>query len=137
MADIFTKEKRSEIMALNKPKDTKLEKLVFSELRKRKIYFQKHYRTLAGIPDIALPRKKKAVYVDGDFWHGYNYSVLNRPLPSTYWEPKIKRNIARDKAKTELLESLGRKVLRIWEHELNKKNFDETIGKIVAFLKSS
>ncbi|RZD19594.1 MAG: hypothetical protein EVG15_00760 [Candidatus Acididesulfobacter diazotrophicus] len=76
MMDKFTKEKRSEIMSNIRSQNTKVEILVFRELRKRKIYFQKHYKKAIGNPDIALPRKKKAVFIDGDFWHGYQFSKL-------------------------------------------------------------
>jgi len=74
MADVFTPKKRSEIMSKIRSENTKAEVLVFRELRKRRIYFQQHYKRIAGNPDIALPQKKKAVFIDGDFWHGYQFS---------------------------------------------------------------
>jgi len=89
MPDKFSKEKRSEIMSRIRSKNTKAEITVFRELRKRGIYFQKHYKKIAGNPDIALPRKKKAVFIDGDFWHGYNFSKLKERLPKKYWLEKI------------------------------------------------
>ncbi len=69
MADVFSKAKRSEIMSRIRAKDTRIEKTVFSYLRKKKIYFQKHYSKVAGNPDIALPAEKIAVFINGDFWH--------------------------------------------------------------------
>ena len=48
-------------------RNTKAEVLVFRELRKRGLYFQKHYKRVKGSPDVALPRKKRAVFIDGDF----------------------------------------------------------------------
>ena len=62
--DVFTKKKRSEIMSKIRSKNTIIEKIAFSELRKAGIYFQKHYKKIAGNPDIALPRKKMAIFVD-------------------------------------------------------------------------
>lgn len=59
MADIFSAKKRSEIMSRIHSKETAAEKIVFSNLRKNKIYFQKHYSRITGTPDIALPRKRK------------------------------------------------------------------------------
>ena len=53
-------------MSKIRSKNTKIENLVFKELRKRKIYFQRHYKKCAGSPDIALPKKKIAIFIDGD-----------------------------------------------------------------------
>lgn len=136
MPDKFSKEKRSEIMSRINSKNTKAEIIVFRELRKRGIYFQKHYKRIEGNPDIALPRKKKAVFIDGDFWHGYDYEKLISRLPKEYWKEKIIRNVERDKKYTLSLKNKGWQVLRVWEHEV-KKDFDNTIEKIITFLKYS
>lgn len=70
MADVFSKAKRSEVMSKIRGKNTKAELVVFRYLRKEGVYFQKHYKRALGSPDIALPLKKRAVFIDGDFWHG-------------------------------------------------------------------
>ncbi len=87
---------------------------------------------VAGCPDIALPRKKKAVFIDGDFWHGYQFSKNKKRLPKKYWQDKIEGNIKRDKYNRSKLEKEGWAVLRVWEHEI-LKNFDETMSKIINF----
>lgn len=133
MSDIFAKKKRSEIMSKIRGKDTKVELAVFRELRRRKIYFQSHYRTSAGSPDIVLPRKKIAVFIDGDFWHGYRFADRRDKLPKKYWVGKIESNMARDKRNRAKLRRMGWRIMRIWEHDVNK-NFDKTIDKIVSFL---
>ena len=135
MTDVFTPKKRSEIMSKIRSKNTKVEVLVFRELQKRKIYFQKHYKRAVGNPDIALPRKKKAVFIDGDFWHGYRFSKQKERLPKKYWREKIENNIKRDKRVRTKLKREEWQVLRVWEHEV-LKNFDEAINKIINFLKS-
>jgi DNA mismatch endonuclease (patch repair protein) len=135
MPDKFSKEKRSEIMSRIKSKNTKVENTVFCELRKRGIYFQKHYKKVAGNPDIALPRKKKVVFIDGDFWHGYNFSKLKERLPKKYWLEKIENNINRDNNNNLQLRENGWEVLRIWEHNINE-NVDKAIEKIIDFLRS-
>ena len=134
MPDKFSKEKRSEIMSRIRSKNTKAEITVFRELRKRDIYFQKHYKKVASNPDIALPRKKKAVFIDGDFWHGYNFSKLKERLPKKYWLEKIENNINRDNNNNLQLRENGWEVLRIWEHSINE-NADKAIEKIIDFLK--
>lgn len=133
MPDKFSKEVRSQIMASIKQKNTKIEILVFRELRKRGIYFQKHHKKIIGTPDVALPRKKIAIFIDGDFWHGFRYPIWKNRLSSKYWRKKIERNRERDKQTFLTLRKQGWKVLRVWEHELSK-NFDNTISKIVTFL---
>jgi len=120
-------------MSQIRSQNTRVEILVFRELRKRGIYFQKHYKRAVGNPDIALPRKKKAIFIDGDFWHGYQFSKLKKRLPKKYWLKKIERNIERDKVNRAKLRKGGWKVLRIWEHQMGK-NFNKTIKKIVNFL---
>jgi len=120
-------------MSKIRSQNTKVENLVFRELRKRKVYFQKHYKKAIGNPDIALPSKRKTIFIDGDFWHGYQFLKLKQRLPRKYWLAKIERNIKRDKSYRTKLKNEGWKVLRIWEHELLEKP-DKTMDKIVAFL---
>lgn len=131
--DIFPKLKRSEVMSKIRSKNTKIELLVFSELKKRGVYFQKHYSKVVGKPDIALPRKKKAVFIDSGFWHGYKYYALKPKLSQKFWRDKIERNANHDKQVNRKLKKDDWKVLRIWDHQL-KKNLNATIDKIVVFL---
>lgn len=132
--DVFTKKKRSEIMSKIRSKNTKAELIVFKELRKRKVYFRKHYKKVAGSPDIALPRKKIAIFIDGDFWHGKNFKKEEKRLPRKYWRDKIKSNILRDKRNRNLLRRQGWKILRVWESEI-VGNKDFLINKVNEFLK--
>jgi len=133
--DKFKKAKRSEIMSKIRSQNTKIENLVFCEIRRQKIYFQKHYKKIIGSPDIALPRRKMAIFIDGDFWHGYNFAALKKRLPKKYWISKIENNIKRDCRNRRLLRQRGWRVLRIWEHEL-LKNKEKTLHKVISFLKT-
>src|SRR3989344_4573043 len=128
MADIFTKKKRSEIMGRIKSKNTNIERAVFSLLHKNKIYFQKHYKKILGTPDIALPSKKIAIFIDGDFWYGYCYSEWKSRLTNKFWTDKIERNMGRDEKYRRILRQHGWKVMSIWEHEIIK-NPDVTLTK--------
>jgi len=121
-------------MSKIRSQNTKVENLVFRELRKRKIYFQKHYKKAIGNPDIALPRKKKAIFKDGDFWHGYQFLKLKKRLPKKYWLKKIENKIKRDKINRYNLRKNGWRVLSIWEHELCN-NFDKSLENVIKFLK--
>jgi len=136
MADKFSKDVRSHIMAAIRQKNTKPELKVFKELRKRRVYFQKHYKKVVGTPDIALPRKKIAIFIDGDFWHGFRYPLWKSRLPSKFWKNKIERNRLRDKETFSILRTKGWKTLRVWEHQVNN-DFDKTMQKITNLLKQN
>lgn len=129
MADIFDKAKRSEVMSRIGSKNTKAELVAFRYLRKRSVYFQKHYKRAPGSPDIALPRKKKAVFIDGDFWHG---RTLNRLMKrrkndrNDYWIKKITRNMERDKEQEKILGETGWKFIRVWDSDILRKRTQST-----------
>ena len=131
MADIFTKKKRSEVMARIRAKNTTPEKTVFRALRAGGIYFRTHYKRAVGTPDIAIPKKKIAIFIDGDFWHGYRYPTWKHKM-KPFWCAKIERNRARDKRTFAKLRREGWKVLRVWEHELAKKRVVRTIERLIA-----
>lgn len=133
MADVFSKEKRSEIMSRIRSKETGIEKIAFAYLRKNKIHFQRHYSKVAGKPDIAVPSKKIAVFIDGDFWHGYRFGVWRNRIPKVYWRDKIQNNITRDQKNRRKLRREGWKVLRVWGHQILEKR-EESLAKIALFL---
>lgn len=136
MTDVFSREKRSEIMSRIRSKDTVAEKIVFKELRLRKIYFQKHYPRVPGKPDIAQPRKKKAVFIDGDFWHGRDIKRVEKSRgKNDYWTSKLKSNALRDRQQTSELLQKGWSVLRVWESDIKRKRTrDKKIDEISNFL---
>jgi len=133
MKDKFSREKRSEIMSLIKGKNTKLELIIFQELKKRKIYFKKHYEKVIGSPDLAFPDKKKAIFIDGDFWHGWQYPKWKKKLTSDFWVRKIDSNRKRDVKINRILKKKGWKVLRVWEHQI-KKEKEKMVERIITFL---
>lgn len=136
MADVFDKAKRSEIMSRIRSKNTEAELIVFRFLRKKGIYFQKHYARCIGCPDIALPRKKKAVFIHGDFWHGRD---RERKVKSNtaYWLSKIAGNIERDARQRKSLKKEGWRILIAWESDLKrKKTRQKQLERIEKFLKS-
>ena len=84
-------------MSRIRSKNTDIEKSVFSFLKNKGIRFRRHYKNVSGNPDIAVPPAKKAVFIDGDFWHGYKFNKSKQKLPKKYWLQKITNNIKRDK----------------------------------------
>lgn len=78
------------------------------------------YGKVIGRPDLAWPRRRVAVFVDGAFWHGHR--SRHRPGRSgTYWDEKIERNVARDRRVDGELRALGWTVLRFWDFEIRKQ----------------
>ncbi len=139
MVDIFTKKKRSQIMASISGKETKPEISVRSFLFKQGYRFRKNVKTLPGKPDIVLPKYKTVILIHGCFWHGHNNcGKASRPTSNIdFWESKIQNNIDRDEIVENELKKLGWIVIKIWECELkNKKIFDRTMNKLTTKLKN-
>jgi DNA mismatch endonuclease (patch repair protein) len=119
-------------MAKVRQKDTDLELLVRSELHRRGFRFRKHLKELPGCPDLVLTRRKIAVFIDGDFWHGYRFPEWARRL-RPFWRAKIKRNRERDLSNFRKLRRRGWRVVRLWQHEL-KKDLEGSIRRITSLL---
>ncbi|MDD5428487.1 MAG: DNA mismatch endonuclease Vsr [Candidatus Omnitrophica bacterium] len=98
-------------------KNTSFERSIFQLLKKKGFKFKEHYKII-GKPDIAFPKKKIAVFLDSDFWHGWNFPRWKNRLPKVYWREKIACNIERDKKKRKALQRNGWKVIRVWEHQV-------------------
>lgn len=135
MADNLTKAQRSYCMSRVKSKDTSFERTIRSELHQRGYRFRKHVSSLPGKPDIVFPTQKIAVFIDGDFWHGYRLPLWEHQL-SDFWKNKIKKNQQRDKKNFRTLRGMGWRVIRIWQHEI-KRDLNACILKIITAVESS
>ena len=100
---------------------------------------------LPGKPDVVLPSRKLAIFIDGDYWHGNQWKLrghtcLEEQFESTksgnkeYWLKKIRRNMERDSRRTADLVAEGWTVLRFWESDI-KKRLEECIEMAVAVAK--
>lgn len=134
LADRVSVEKRSYIMSRIRSKNTKPELVVFRFLRAEHVYFKKHYDRIKGKPDIALPRKKKAVFIDGDFWHGKVLETRGDRL-SEYWIGRLRRNMERDRVRRSEMTNAGWQIFQVWESDLMKSP-KEFLPKIKHFLLS-
>ncbi len=132
MNDVFSKEKRSEIMSHIRSKDTKPEIAVRKYLFSKGFRYRKNDKRYPGTPDIVLPKYKTVIFVHGCFWHGHEgckYAII--PKTNTeFWIKKIEKNNDRDSTNIEKLEKLGFMVIVIWECEL-REHKDETLNKLV------
>ena len=84
-----------------------------------------NYKKLPGSPDIAVKKYHIAVFVDGEFWHGYDWENRKPKLKRNreYWIEKIEENMARDARVDKELISMGWIPLHFWSKEV-KKNLD-------------
>jgi DNA mismatch endonuclease, patch repair protein len=149
MADVFTKRKRSEVMARirgrgNKDTEVALAKL----LRANGISGWRRHQAVIGKPDFIFRKERVAVFVDGCFWHGcpihsspakwLKKSSMTDASPSSkrrrsgraFWTQKMASNIARDRFVNRQLRKAGWKVVRIWEHELGRKGSQRAVERI-------
>lgn len=121
MADIFPKEKRSDIMSKVKSKNNRsTEQKMVSLFKREKITGWRRQWDIIGHPDFVFLNKKVAVFVDGCFWHGCPKCYKTPKSNSQFWDDKILRNIKRDNKNNRLLRKNGWSVFRIKEHELKK-----------------
>lgn len=121
-----TAEQISYNMSRVKNKDSEIELMLRRELWKRNIHYRKNVKTIFGKPDIVFKGKKIAVFVDSEFWHGYDWEHRKDDIKSNrdFWIPKIERTIQRDLEVNAHLESEGWLVLRFWGKEIKKNLLD-------------
>lgn len=120
VSDIYTPEKRSEIMSRIRGSNTKPEVRVRSLLHRLGYRFRLHRRDLPGTPDIVLPRHRAVVFVHGCFWHRHP-GCKRTTMPKKnreVWEQKFERNVERDQRASTQLQALGWNVVTVWECEL-------------------
>jgi len=119
MRDVFTKAKRSQIMAAVRSRGNKATELRLAAiLRAHGITGWRRHQPLPGRPDFVFQRARLAVFVDGCFWHGCRWHCRMPQGNRDYWQRKIALNTARDRRTNRLLRAEGRRVLRIWGHSL-------------------
>ncbi|SEO15516.1 DNA mismatch endonuclease, patch repair protein [bacterium A37T11] len=73
MADVHSKTIRSYNMSRIRSRDLKPELLLRKALLAKNIRFRTHAKELPGKPDIVIRKDKLAIFVDGEFWHGYDW----------------------------------------------------------------
>ena len=109
-------------MASIKGKDTKPELAFRKALWKAGIRYRVNYKQLPGRPDISNKGLRFVVFIDGEFWHGYNWAEKKSKIKTNrdFWIPKIERNMQRDRSNDLKLKEMGYKIFRFWEHEVRK-----------------
>ena len=136
--DVFTPEKRSEVMSAIRSRGTKpelaVERIVTNTLPRWKI--ECHPASIAGRPDIYVPSLRLAIFVEGCFWHSCPAHGRFPKSNNGYWEEKLRANVARDRRVARALRSQGIGVWHVWEHSLRKSCLATTDARLSRRLRS-
>lgn len=134
-AGFYTTKQRSKTMSKIRGKNSVPELLLRRALWAKNIRFRIHRKDLPGRPDIVIEKYKLAIFVDGDFWHGYEWEKRKPKTNESFWIPKIERNMQRDRYANEALNEMGYTVMRFWEHEVIK-NLELCINQILLYVET-
>jgi len=127
---------RSKLMSGIRSKNTFFERDFIKALRKlTSLRFSTHVTAIKGKPDIVFRGQKICVFLDSDFWHGWQYPRLKHLLKNDFWRNKIESNRLRDRDTTRHLRRLGWRVIRIWEHSI-KQDRQRELAKILHHLQT-
>lgn len=136
MADNHTQEVRSRNMSHIRSTNTKPEEKVRKYLFSKGFRYRKNVKTLPGKPDIVLPKYHTVIFVNGCFWHKHDCPRFVWPSShEEYWIPKINGNVERDRKNHQLLQKMGWNVLVVWECELKKEIFYDTMFELERTIK--
>lgn len=135
MADVFSRAKRSAVMARIRSKGNfETEMAMIRLFRQEGITGWRRHQVVSGRPDFIFRKARLAVFVDGCFWHRCpHHGTLptnNRP----YWKRKLERNCERDKQVNRELRKRGWTIIRIWHHELSSKNRAKLLRRLTRAL---
>lgn len=134
--DKQSSQSRSSQMSKIRSKNTKFEENFINLLNIQfSNKFITHARALKGNPDIVFEKEKVCIFLDSDFWHGWQFPRWKHLLKDDFWRDKISNNRKRDIKNTRLLKKEGWKVVRIWEHEI-KTNQEKILIEIQKSLES-
>ena len=99
--------------------------------------YRLNYKKFPGSPDIAITKYRVAVFVDGEFWHGYDWENRKTKLKRNreYWIAKIEENMARDIRNDEKLRAMGWTPIHFWEKEV-KKDLIACVNQIKRIIES-
>ena len=136
MSDVFSQEKRSQVMKAVKSRNTKTTELKMIEIFKELhiIGWRRTY-PLIGKPDFVFPKKRIVIFVDGCFWHGHDCRNVTPSDNGEFWKTKRIYNKKHDEKVTQTLVQKNWIVIRIWECELKKKNREVLLDKISLLLR--
>lgn len=131
MPEVFSPDKRAEIMSRVRSENNRLTEVRLLEFfRKHSITGWRRHYPLFGKPDFVFPKKRLAVFVDGCFWHSCPKHRSQPVNNSVFWRSKLLRNKRRDRLVNKTLKDEGWCVLRVWQHELLRKNEGSLLRRV-------
>src|SRR2546425_11489461 len=119
MTDIWSSQKRSQVMASIRSTDSSPERILRTCLRRARIPYST-YGNLPGTPDIVIKASKLAIFVHGCFWHGCPHHYRGPQSNVKYWSAKLQRNRARDRTNASRIRALGWRTTVVWECQVNR-----------------
>lgn len=135
MADVFTKSKRSLVMSRIRGRGNKdTEGALAALLRRNRIFGWRRHPAIFGKPDFVFAKLRLVVFVDGCFWHGCPRHATQPGNNAAFWLKKLAGNQVRDRLVSRTLRARGWTVVRIWEHELTKKNQPRLLRRLRRFV---
>lgn len=132
MADVLTEKQRKYNMSQIKSKNTKPELVLRKLLSENKIKGYRLHKNIPGKPDLVFTKRKLAIFIDGCFWHKCPKCFIKPETRTDFWLKKITGNVKRDKEITYKLQEQGWKILRFWEHQLEK-----TPSRVISKIQNS
>lgn len=134
MADNLSPEDRIKNMKAIRSTGTKLEDKVCNVLWRSGYRFRRNVSGLFGKPDISIKKYKVVIFIDSCYWHGCDIHGNTPKSNHEYWTKKLERNKERDQEVSSYYVNCGWSILRIWEHQLKKNSFEESINEICCFI---
>ena len=131
----YTTKKRSKIMSKIRGKNSKPEMRFRRALWAKGVRYRVDSKQLPGRPDVSIKKFRLAIFIDGEFWHGYNWDERKDKIKSNrkFWIPKIERNIQRDREVNHQLNEMGFTVFRFWESEI-KNDLNKCINDVMVYI---
>lgn len=131
----YTTEKRSKMMSNIRGKNTKPELTFRKALYNEGVRYRLNNKKLPGKPDISIKKYRLAIFIDGEFWHGYNWTERKNTIKSNraFWIPKIERNMQRDREVNRELDEMGYFVFRFWDKEI-KNDLHRCVNDILVYI---
>jgi DNA mismatch endonuclease (patch repair protein) len=129
VTDVFSREKRSEVMSRIRSKGTLVEDALYRIIRESlgpRWRIDRNVVSLPGRPDVVIPALRLAIFVHGCFYHSCSKHGHVPKSNQEYWAPKLQRNVKRDSLNRARLRRLGFSVWVIWEHQLEGRKSDST-----------
>ena len=115
--DVVSKNKRSEMMANIKNRNTKPELLVRRYLYGKGFRYRLNQKVSGYRPDVILRKYRTCIFIHGCFWHRHKGCKLasNPKSNVEFWEKKFAANRNRDEKAIATLKEEGWRIGIIWE----------------------